>query len=62
MNEIPYPMIFKRKSLLEKHIRVEIKIVPKNETTCKRGEYCILLFSEKKRLKNIGYIKTQLDL
>jgi len=90
MNEILYPMIFKRKSFhvfkecrnlsqkeleeiqqafysfvpLENHIRVEIKIIPKNETNCKRGEYCILLFSEKKEnyLKNIGYIGAQLDL
>lgn len=90
MDELFYPMIFKRKSFhafreycslsqkelegikqafnsfvsLEKNIKVEMKIVPQNETTCKRGEYCILLFSEKKDnyLKNIGYIGEQLDL
>lgn len=46
-------------------IKVEIKIVPAAETTCKRGqEYCILLYSEKKNgyLPNIGYIGQQLDL
>lgn len=46
-------------------IKVEMKIVPANETTCKRGqEYCILLYSEKKEgyLPNIGYIGQQLDL
>ena len=46
-------------------IRTEIKIVPAEETTCKRGqEYCILLYSEKKDnyLQNIGYIGEQLDL
>jgi hypothetical protein len=47
------------------NIRTEIKIVPEDETSCKRGaEYCILLFSEKKDgfLQNIGYIGEQLDL
>lgn len=29
-------------------IRIKFKIVPKTETTCKRGEYCILAYSEKK--------------
>lgn len=46
-------------------IKVEMKIVPANVTTCKRGqEYCILLYSEKKEgyLPNIGYIGQQLDL
>ena len=46
-------------------IKVEMKIVPANQTTCKRGqEYCILLYSEKKEgyLPNIGYIGEQLDL
>lgn len=90
MNELLYPMIFKRKSfhvfksylpLLQEDleeikkafsqfiplipdINVRMRIVPKDETTCKRGEYCILLYSEKKEhyLKNIGYIGAQLDL
>lgn len=41
-----------------------MKVVPKEETTCKRGAYCILLFSAKKEnyLKNIGYLGAQLDL
>ena len=46
-------------------IKTEIKVLPANETTCKRGEeYCILLYSEKKDnyLQNIGYIGEQLDL
>lgn len=46
-------------------IRVGIKIVPAEKTTCKRGqEYCILLYSEEKEgyLPNIGYIGEQLDL
>ena len=46
-------------------IKTTIKIVPAEETTCKRGqEYCILLYSEKKEnyLQNIGYIGEQLDL
>lgn len=47
------------------NIRTRIKIVPANETTCKRGqEYCILLYSEKQDnyLQNIGYLGEQLDL
>ena len=46
-------------------IKTAIKIVPADETTCKRGqEYCILLYSEKKEnyLQNIGYIGERLDL
>lgn len=46
-------------------IKTAIRIVPAAETTCKRGEeYCILLYSEKKKhyLQNIGYIGVQLDL
>ena len=42
-----------------------IRILPANNTTCKRGqEYCILLYSERKDnyLQNIGYIGEQLDL
>lgn len=90
MNDLFYPMIFKRKSFhvfktndtlsskdleeikrvfyefipLVSDIKVKIEIVPKSDTTCKRGEYCILLYSEKKKhyLKNIGYIGEQLDL
>lgn len=45
-------------------IKTKIRIVPSEETTCKRGqEYCILLYSEKKDhyLQNIGYLGQQLD-
>lgn len=56
---------FKTFEPLIKDIKTEIRIVPAEETTCKRGgEYCILLYSEKKGnyLQNIGYIGEQLDL
>ena len=46
-------------------IKVGMKIVPAERTTCKRGqEYCILLYSEIKdgHLTNIGYIGQQIDL
>ena len=46
-------------------IKTAIHIVPEKETNCKRGgEYCILLYSEKKDgyLQNIGYLGEQLDL
>lgn len=47
------------------NIKTDIRIVPADKTTCKRGqEYCILLYSEKadNYLQNIGYIGEQLDL
>ena len=46
-------------------IQTAIRIVPADQTTCRRGqEYCILLYSEikDKYLQNIGYIGEQLDL
>lgn len=46
-------------------IKTAIRIVPADETTCKRGQqYCVLLYSEKKEnyLQNIGYLGEQLDL
>ena len=46
-------------------IKVDMMIVPADQTSCMRGqEYCILLYSEKKEgyLSNIGYIGEQLDL
>ncbi len=45
-------------------IKVALQLVPKEETSCKRGEYCILLYSEQKEhcLQNAGYIGEQLDL
>lgn len=56
---------YKNFSALCPDIKTAIRIVPAEETTCKRGEeYCILLYSEKKEhyLQNIGYIGEQLDL
>lgn len=50
---------------LNPKIKTAIRIVPADLTTCKRGqEYCILLYSEKKKnhLQNIGYLGEQLDL
>ena len=50
---------------LDENIKVDMQILPADQTTCKRGqEYCILLYSEKKLnyLQNIGYIGEQLDL
>ena len=49
---------------LEADIHTALRIVPRAETSCKRGEYCILLFSERKGnyLRNIGYLGEQLDL
>lgn len=50
---------------LHPHIKTEIKVIPADKTTCKRGqEYCVLLYSEEKDgfLQNIGYIGQQLDL
>lgn len=49
---------------LVKDIDVAFRIVPKQETTCKRGEYCILIYSEIKEqyLQNVGYLGEQLDL
>ena len=46
-------------------IKTAIRIIPEKETNCKRGgEYCILLYSEKKDgyQQNIGYLGEQLDL
>ena len=46
-------------------IKTAVRIIPEDQTTCRRGgEYCILLYSEKKDgyLQNIGYLGEQLDL
>lgn len=45
-------------------IKVRYRIVRREETTCKRGEYCLLVYSEQKEkyLLNIGYTFEQLDL
>ena len=50
---------------LNPRIKTAIRIVPEKQTNCKRGgEYCVLLYSEKKDgyLQNIGYLGEQLDL
>ena len=63
LHEIKYA--YRHFSALCPDIKTEIRIVPAEETTCRRGEeYCILLYSEKKEhyLQNIGYIGQQLDL
>lgn len=46
------------------NIDVKYRIVQREETTCKRGEYCLLIYSEEKDgfLLNIGYMFEQLDL
>lgn len=46
------------------NIDVKYRIVKREETTCKRGEYCLLIYSEQKDgfLLNIGYMFEQLDL
>lgn len=46
------------------NIEVKYRIVPRAETTCKRGEYCLLIYSEEKvnYLLNLGYMFEQLDL
>ena len=50
---------------LNPEIKTAIRIVPEKQTNCERGgEYCVLLYSEKKDgyLQNIGYLGEQLDL
>ncbi len=50
---------------LNPEIKTAVRIVPEKETNCNRGgEYCVLLYSEKKEgyLQNIGYLGEQLDL
>ncbi len=49
---------------LSKDIHTEFRLVPKEETTSTRGEYCILIYSETKEgfLQNTGYMGEQLDL
>jgi len=46
------------------NIEVKYRIVPRAETTCKRGEYCLLIYSQEKAnyLLNLGYMFEQLDL
>ena len=37
-------------------IKTEVRIVPENETTCKRGgQFCLLFYSESKE----GYLQTE---
>ena len=45
-------------------VKIKYRIVKREETTCRRGEYCLLVYSEQKEnyLVNVGYILEQLDL
>jgi len=45
-------------------IKTKFKVVPKDHTTAKRGEFCLLFYSEKKPhyLLNAGYLLEQVDL
>lgn len=45
-------------------IKVAFRIIPREETNCKRGEYCLLIYSEAKDnyLENAGYMGEQIDL
>lgn len=49
---------------LVNEIEIKYEVVPKEKTTSKRGEYCLLIYSEEKEhyLLNIGYMFEQLDL
>lgn len=55
--------LYKLQPLLD-NIKVKYKIVKREKTTCRRGEYCLLIYSEKKDnfLLNVGYLIEQLDL
>jgi hypothetical protein len=45
-------------------IRIKFEVVERASTTAKRGEYCLLMYSEKKPhyLLNAGYLLEQMDL
>lgn len=49
---------------LDASIKTKFLLVPIGQTTCKRGEYCILIYSEQRGayLENAGYMGAQLDL
>ncbi len=49
---------------LVKEVKVKFEIVERKETTSKRGEYCLLMYSEQKPLYllNAGYMLEQMDL
>ncbi|PWL46245.1 MAG: nitroreductase [Clostridiales bacterium] len=55
---------FERLAPLMENVAVAFKLVSREETSCRRGEYCILIYSEKKDqyLQNVGYMAEQLDL
>ena len=56
--------VFNNAEHLVDNIRVSSLIVKKEETSVSRGEYCLLVYSEKKDyyLENVGYILSQVDL
>ena len=49
---------------LVEDLRTLLRIVPVGQTTCRQGEYALLLYSERRDgyLQNIGYLGEQLDL
>lgn len=49
---------------LDADIELGYKIVRREQTSCKIGEYCVLVYSEQKAgyLENVGYTLEQLDL
>jgi hypothetical protein len=49
---------------LVEEVKVKFEIVERKETTSKRGEYCLLMYSEQKPLYllNAGYMLEQIDL
>ncbi|GAP14466.1 nitroreductase [Longilinea arvoryzae] len=49
---------------LEDGIRVNYRIIPRKQTSSRRGEYCLLMYSEIKEhyLLNAGYLLEQMDL
>jgi hypothetical protein len=49
---------------LKNDIKVRFSIVKRKQTTAKRGEYCLLMYSEEKPfyLQNAGYMLEQIDL
>ena len=56
--------VFNNAEHLVDNIRVSSLIVKKEETSVSRGEYCLLVYSEKQDyyLENVGYILSQVDL
>ena len=49
---------------LDAALRTAFRIVPSGQTTCRRGTYCLLCYSEHtaRALHNAGYLLEQMDL